>query len=931
MRRTLRRPYEDPRIRELLQAANDSARLFRTVFVSFVIVALYLLVIALSADDELLFRDGSLQAPIVNVSVRTSHYFIAAPWLLLLLHFNLLIQAIFLANKIADYERAVRSSRPGRLPQNEMLRLTYPIPITRMSGSEPAALHPLVLWLFVCVTLVLLPVVCLGVIQTQFLDYQSLGITLMHSGALVLDLVLILYLWPRVRVFHGQYDSARVRQVSVVAGLLVATFVAVGPLFSIVFLESAAAGGAWLQNISPLLTSLHSLDVQDKRLYLGAESTSPADACEANDTTLALNLTRRSFRAANLSNSILCSAVMVETQLQRATLVNVRFERADLRDAKMRGAILGNAQFESANLLRADLQDVIAAGERLRVQGTVLTNEQVSVERVSGAQFENAELTGADLRRANLANSILSDAVMTGARLQGAILVNANLKGADLRDAKLQGAILGNAQFERADLTGANLEGVVAAGEGESLLVQDLSEEEQVSNTRLSGARFERADLTGAELRRAMLPNSRFQEAILKGAQLQGAILVNADFEGADLRDAQLQRAILGDARFEGTNLRNANLQDAVAAGEGESLRVQDMSEEDVGNRRLSGAHFERADLTGADLRGANLANSRFREAILKEAQLQAAILGAADLRMVNLEDAVLTAVVLGPARLQGANIRGAQLQGAFLGNAQLEGADLTDAKLQGANLTGGRRYGTIFLNAQLQGANLANGSFHGADMRGVELQGATLDNTQLMGADLEGAELQGVVRGSENPQGGFRGRLYNRAATPSELGGVSFRDEEISVLVVVLLGMQMGKDGASEEVVGDFVRRMFEQLAREGGFGLDGFAAGLRRWMRENDAAIDERSRRIGGAIVQVLEEVVAQGTVRREPIFVEGVYSEEDADRWVGEYLHEVCEAFRGDFARLVSRRGLLGVGESDINGWEEECPAAPSSIPE
>ena len=645
----------------------------------------------------------------------------------------------------------------------------------------------------------------------------------------ILASVLIVYLWPKVKVFHSRQDSARVHLVSVVAGSLVLMFVAVGPVYSVSFLESATAGGTWPQAIRSLLASLHSLDVQDKRLYLGAESTLPSDACSASDTTLALNLTGRSFRGANLTNSILCSAVMVEAELQRATLVNVQFERADLRDAQLQGAILGNAQFGAAILIRANLQDVIAAGERLRIQGTTLSGDQVSVERVSGAQFEEADLTGADLRGAILANSLLSNTVMTG-------------------------------------------------------------------------------------------------------AQLAGANLVNADFEGADLRDAQLQGAIIGGARFEAANLRGANLQDTVAAGEGESLRVGDLQDdEEVGNRRLSGAWFERADLTEAKLQGAMLPNSRFQDALLTRAQLQAAVLGAADLRRVDLEGAVLMGAILGPVRLQGANMREAQLQSSFLGNAQLEGADLTDAKLQGANLTGGRRYGTIFRNAELQGANLANGSFQGADMRGVRLQGATLDNTDLMGADLEGAQLQGIGPWSETPQGGFRGRLYYRADTPSEFTGVSFRDARIVALGVVSGGVEMRKEGVSEEVVGDFVRRMFEQLAREGRLegGLDELAAGLRE-MSES-GGLDEDTRQFFGEIAKVLEEIVPQGTVRREPIFVEGVYSEEDAERWVGEYLHEVCDAFREDMARLESRLGFFGIGESEIDGWEEECPAAPSSAPE
>lgn len=123
-------PYDTPRHIELLRAANDSARLYGAVFVSFTVVALYFLIIALSADDELLFKDGPLRAPILNVSVQASRYFIGAPCILLLLHFNVLIQASFLAGKVADYARALSSQQVHKL-NAEMLRLLFRFPSCR--------------------------------------------------------------------------------------------------------------------------------------------------------------------------------------------------------------------------------------------------------------------------------------------------------------------------------------------------------------------------------------------------------------------------------------------------------------------------------------------------------------------------------------------------------------------------------------------------------------------------------------------------------------------------------------------------------------------------------------------------------------------------------------------------------------------------------
>ena len=165
--------YEEPRISALLQASNDSARLFRTVYVTFMTLASYILVVALSVDDELLFTDGELRAPILNVGIRTSNYFATAPWIILLLHVNVLIQGLFLARKVNDYRTALPLHQ-GIHRRAEMLRLPFPIPLTQVAGDRSSSAVPL--WLLKLVTfstLVILPVVTLSAIQVQFLAFQS--------------------------------------------------------------------------------------------------------------------------------------------------------------------------------------------------------------------------------------------------------------------------------------------------------------------------------------------------------------------------------------------------------------------------------------------------------------------------------------------------------------------------------------------------------------------------------------------------------------------------------------------------------------------------------------------------------------------------------------------------------------------------------------
>ena len=117
------------RLDRLREAANESARSFRTAYAFYLIVALYILVIVSSTHQELLFREGDVQMPIVNVGVPVVWFFTVVPWLLVLLHFNLLVQAIFLANKVSQYAAALEGRVRSRNERSEALGLLYPAPL----------------------------------------------------------------------------------------------------------------------------------------------------------------------------------------------------------------------------------------------------------------------------------------------------------------------------------------------------------------------------------------------------------------------------------------------------------------------------------------------------------------------------------------------------------------------------------------------------------------------------------------------------------------------------------------------------------------------------------------------------------------------------------------------------------------------------------
>ena len=591
---------ESVRLDQLREAVNDSTRLLVAVFAPFILTTLYFLSLILSVNDALLFTDGQLQAPILNVQIKVSNYFIVIPILMLIFHIYVLFQAANLVRKVTDYERAVGQIYRGKKLKGEVLGL----PISIHEENQ------LLLLSIVLGVLVLPPIATLFLVLFKFIPYQSCWISSEHLLLIGIDLWFIHRLWPRIdKLFkqsspEGETETAwcwlskvwrifidqrwifnawrRASNVRQIFNIRRWTF-KVRRIFNA---QYCLSNRGWIFNkilcvsttllllvaISALITintnffprsieSFFTLDVQRKRLYEHPEFEylKPTTVCDitVDNKTLGLDLQNRSFKKAKLSESFLCHAKLDGTKFQGAYLIEAQLQGAYLIEAQLQGAHLTNAQLQGADLIEAQLQ------------GAHLTNAQLQGANLRGTRLQEADLTNAQLQGAYLFNTQLQEADMTDAQLQGAYLFNTQLQEADLTNAQLQEADMTNAQLQRADLKGAQLQGA------------DLIEA-QLQGADLRDAQLQRADLSYAQLQGADLTNAQLQGANLGNAQLQGADLINAQLQGADLRDAQLQGAFLMNAQFQGADLRDAQLQGAD----------------------LRGAQLQGADLRGAQLQG---------------------------------------------------------------------------------------------------------------------------------------------------------------------------------------------------------------------------------------------------------------------------------------------------------------------------------------
>ena len=232
----------------------------------------------------------------------------------------------------------------------------------------------------------------------------------------------------------------------------------------------------------------------------------------------------------------------------------------------------------------------------------------------------------------------------------------------------------------------------------------------------------------------------------------------------------------------------------------------------------------------------------------------------------INLEGSWLNGANLQYARLQGADFANAYLQGAFLHGVQLQEADLTKAhlqgvslhkaQLQGAALLMAQLQGSLFIGAQLQEAFLGNAQLQGAFLIEAQLQGAFLHRAQLQGADLAGARLQGAYIREAQLQGAesvvlddphFKECIRRRANRESNLSDVIFAG------------------GLSREDIEVFIEDLPVEKANN-----------LREKLRPHiDRPESNDLPENSGAVT--------------------GIYTEEDAEKWIVEYEEAMSEVSR------------------------------------
>ena len=570
-----------------LEAANDASGKVRTQHLAFVLFMVYFSLIIAETTDKQLLLISPVNLPLINVELPLRNFFMVAPWIFVFLHFHLLIQFYLLSQKLFKFEEKLSKLKNeynfsewcNRLSAFSFNHLIINLQHQRSMRVVLAAI--------ILFTMIILPLLLLLWAQVRFIPYQSEAITWSHRVVILVDVLVLGFMWPRIintqeQVVNWWTDPMREmwRFFTVVYFTLKKRLLPSKAHISSNRQFLTSKSRHWIMivslSVSALFFSSFVIVIPNGWMEIRVSQAVPEHWLhEDENRSLIQNFNskyEKFFVEEGVANNSYFSLTYWIFNLHGQPFRQYLFVRNEV-------LVKGAESVEIKNLLRS--QDVVDQKKGLRnIEGIKLNERSLRYADLKGSILSRADLglevkqvkhstfskqfkfVGSDLRGANLVGTQLQGADLGSAQLQGANLAGAQLQGANLEGAQMQGAILANAKLQEANLTRTQLKG-----------------------TNLFNIQLQGANLRGANMQWSSLQNAKMQGADLRNSRMEGVDLRNVNMQGANLGASQLQGAILANAKLQAVNLGGANLQGS-----------------DLGGVQLQGAY-----MAGAQLQGANL------------------------------------------------------------------------------------------------------------------------------------------------------------------------------------------------------------------------------------------------------------------------------------------------------------------------------------
>ena len=465
-------------------SVNDAATVSGGLWISYLFVMFYLTVAAGAVTHVDLFLERPVKLPFLGIDLPLLAFFCLAPLLFLIVHAYTLVHFVILSEKakqfhqvLTEFDLAPQDGSPSRKIRNEMRdnlrrQLSINVFVQFLAGPPEirAGAFGWTLRAISWISLVIGPILLLLLFQVQFLPYQSVAITWVHRLSIMVDFVLLWWLWRKIlagRDLDADRSAAPAlaKALGMALTLLIVLFSCAIVVFTGEWQMRLFAGFKVLPNYSdphrPL--SIHEYifnstidEISRKRIFPFSNTLilTNANIFETLGADDPAKLKKREFlyraRGRNFRGAIFDHAILPKVDFYGAHLEGASFLEVDL----------DQSSFDKASLNDSSLV-------RATARGTSFEDSELNGADLSGSNLEGADFVRASLNAASLSSSELSGAKFLGAKLSGANLSSASIFGASFNCANLSSAMLKNsaisgsyfvsARMEYANFSGANI------------------------------------------------------------------------------------------------------------------------------------------------------------------------------------------------------------------------------------------------------------------------------------------------------------------------------------------------------------------------------------------------------------------------------------------------------------------------------------------
>jgi uncharacterized protein YjbI with pentapeptide repeats len=559
----------------LRQAVDDNAKLVRTIYTAFLGFCLYIAVLAGSTTHEQLLSDKAPKIPLVDIELPIVGIYLVTPLLLLLFHFNLLLQMYFLARTSWQFKGRLDQENLPTDKKSDHLDILNSSPFVYMLiGEHFGGIIRFLIRTMIGLTVFCAPLLLLLSLQSAFLPYHHAWLHDLHIAVIIVDSVIVLFFWSLYyNSPHDLAEGASSKYQSVVAQFLTLRKTDRKKAFNILawgFVPSVPDIGwifltGWISYavvkalaITPTLLLYTAILFGAYALITGITISfanhgrgivrlafctvvillstlgpyRPFNGCGdhffssfANDPFWGTAEDSRDYLVGKRPWPAVNKPCYYAGE-RLADMLSYLSPKLNVRQNKVEFRTIAKSFYKNLPLI-SDIRPPRVIEYHGSILKIVETEIQDGAKKSTRKENLGVDLASRDLRGANL-----SSAILYKADLQKANLEFADLRNAVLHSAKLQGATLHQANLHDAELQGANL-----------------------TNARAHGAIF-----AGAKLHAANLTGAKLIGANFAAAEFYGTRADRGDFTAATLTRVKLYGADLGSADLKLTNFSDAEV-----------------------------------------------------------------------------------------------------------------------------------------------------------------------------------------------------------------------------------------------------------------------------------------------------------------------------------------------------------------------------------